>query len=122
MKTSTGLASCILIAVTFLLAACSSSDGPLLVNTSGASVAIVVHSSDGSTFRGTIADHDAVWAGKPRSEVQRIEIAAAGQDYVIAGDDLHVPYGKDATSAFIIEKSGPRKLTLQEARILMRNR
>lgn len=112
----------VLALAAFLLAACDSSDGPLLINTSGKPIRLVVHSADGSTFDGECEDQSAVWVGKAKTTVSRIEIFVGEVRYELKGEELTLPYGKDRTTAFIVEASGPRKLALAEAKILMRGR
>ena len=97
-------------------------DGPLLVNTSGASVHVTIHSSDGSRIQETLTNQSAVWAGRARAHVEYVEVDVGEARFLIQGEALVMPYGKDSGTAFIIEATGPRKLTMAEARILMDRR
>ena len=104
------------------LVACSSAEGPLIYNASGRAIQLVVRSEDGSVFEGACDNEEALWVGKARTATVRVEIVSGGERHVLAQEELNTRFGKDETTAFIVEASGPRKLTLVEARILLRGR
>jgi hypothetical protein len=122
MHLKTYIIAVVVSVLALLLPGCKSGEGPLLINSSGQSARLVVHAVDGSRYEGVCEDQAAVWAGRARSVVARIEVFVGATRYELSGEELTVPYGKDVTTAFIIEKGRPRKLALDEARILMRAR
>ena len=122
MRLRTFITFLILVAAGVGYAGCKSGDGPLLINSSGRTMRLVVHLTDGTSYDGECADQSAVWAGRAKSVVSRIEIVMGEATFELSGEELTVPFGKDATTAFIVEVDGPRKLALDEAKILMRGR
>lgn len=122
MKPKTTFITLLLVAASLMLAGCNSGQGPLLINTSGQTIRLVVHASDGSTYDGECEDQSAAWAGKSKLTVSTIEIFMGDTRFELSGDELSVPFGKDGTTAFIVENTGPRKLALDEAKILMRGK
>ena len=105
-----------------LLAACKREDGPLLINLSGETVRLHIESDRGDAIEGDCEDQAAVWTGEGGNSPRRIEITLGSVTHVLEGEDLLVPYGRDPITAFVIEAQGPRKLTMDEAEMLMRTR
>ncbi|MBE2212430.1 MAG: hypothetical protein IAE82_01055 [Opitutaceae bacterium] len=122
MKPARLLAAVLTALACALLVACNSGQGPLLINVSGEAVRLHVQSDNGETYDGTCDDQAAVWVGRSGATTTRVEIKLAAATYVLEGDDLLVRFGKDKATAFAIESSGPRKLELREAEVLMRNK
>lgn len=116
------VARVLLVLIACAFPACRSGEGPLLINVSGKPADLAVYSENGDVERGTCGDQAAVWLGKSGSATARVEIVLDGVTYVLEGDELHTRFGKDRATAFVIESTGPRKLELREAEVLMRNR
>ncbi len=111
-----------LLLVCAALVSCSSGEGPLVYNASGETISLLVHSDDGTVFEGTCENEAAMWVGKPRAKTVRVEVLIGDARHVLEREDLNTRFGKDEATAFIVEASGPRQLTLDEARILLRGR
>lgn len=122
MKLSNLLPAAVVALACCLLVSCKSGNGPLLINLSGQPARLVIQTDRGETFDGSCEDQAAVWVGRSGTQVSRIEIQMSAATHVLEGEELRTPFGKDHTTAFLIEATGPRKLTLDEAGILMRNR
>lgn len=105
-----------------LLVACKRGDGPLLINLSGQTVHVHIVSEHGEPIEGECEDQAAVWTGEGGNEPRRIEVVLGPTTHVLEGDELLVPFGKDPMTAFVIEAQGLRKLTVEEAQMLMRTR
>lgn len=105
-----------------LLVSCDSGHGPLLINVSGETAQLHIQTDNGETFEGTCEDQAAVWVGRSGALTIRVEIRMAAASYVLEGEALTTRFGKDKATAFVIEAAGPRKLTLSEAEMIMRNK
>jgi len=114
-------AACIVFAST-LLVSCKSGHGPLLINVSGETMTLRIHADAGGITDGECGDQAAVWVGKSGAQTTRVEIKMPSASYVLEREALNTPFGKDETTAFVIEATGPRKLTLREAEVFLRNR